>query len=192
MTAVLGEILRELTFGVVQNRCGFWIHLFLTPGVGQSRGCSALGAHFSCRCHGRSAHRRSTRVPIPSWWRAGSAGRSGRQQSWRGTHSKARDLWGWFLTTQVDRCTCIEPDRGVTKIVTRDSVRSPQCCWWWAGDIFRSPSKVGSPAMVGGAVLGGRQCVRVRPCALVDAHNSRDVGQQPSGARESCGEVWWP
>ena len=35
MTALLGEILRELTFGVVQNRCGFWIHLFLTPGVGQ-------------------------------------------------------------------------------------------------------------------------------------------------------------
>ena len=35
MTAVLGEILRELTFGAVQNRCGFWIHLFLTPGVGQ-------------------------------------------------------------------------------------------------------------------------------------------------------------
>ena len=34
MTAVLGEILRELTFGVVQNRCGFWIHLFLTqPGL---------------------------------------------------------------------------------------------------------------------------------------------------------------
>ena len=46
--------------------------------------------------------------------------------------------------------------------------------------------------MVGGAVLGGRQCVRVRPCALVDAHNSRDVGKKPSGARESCGEAWWP
>lgn len=40
--------------------------------------------------------------------------------------------------------------------------------------------------MVGGAVLGGGQC------ALVDAHNSRDAGQQPSGARESCGEAWWP
>ena len=33
MTALLGEILRELTFGVVQNRCGFWIHLFLTAGA---------------------------------------------------------------------------------------------------------------------------------------------------------------
>ena len=28
--------------------------------------------------------------------------------------------------------------------------------------------------MVGGAVLGGRQCVRVRPCAL-EARNSWDV-----------------
>lgn len=33
MTALLGEILRELTFGVVQNRCGFRIHLFLTVGA---------------------------------------------------------------------------------------------------------------------------------------------------------------